>query len=200
MSPLREEQARATRDRIVDALTALLEDRRADEATTKEVARAAGVSESTVYRHFPDRAALVEAVAARLGDVGPGPGVPGSLEDLAAAAVELMSALEAHGVAARAEALLNADPRYYSEATRTNTRRFAELVEASLPEADAGRRVALAALLRVLLSAQTWLRLREEFGFDGDQSGPIVAWAVEAVLARVREGDLPPASAPPAAR
>jgi AcrR family transcriptional regulator len=200
VSPLREEQARATRDRIVDALTTLLEDRRADEATTKEVARTAGVSESTVYRHFPDRTALVEAVAARLGDIGPGPGVPHRLDDLATAAIELMGALETQAVAARAEALLNTDPRWYSEATRANTRRFTELVDASLPEADAGQRLAVAAVLRVLLSAQTWLRLREEFGLHGEESGPIVAWAVESLLTRVRESDLPPVRTAPAAQ
>lgn len=35
----------------------------------------------------------------------------------------------------------------------------------------------ITALLRSLYSVQTWLRMREEFGIPGTESGPVVAWA-----------------------
>ena len=58
-SPLRERQAQQTRELILDAVTELLENHRIDEVTTREIAQSAKVSERTVYRHFPDRDALL---------------------------------------------------------------------------------------------------------------------------------------------
>jgi AcrR family transcriptional regulator len=50
----------------------LLEDRTADDLGLREVARAVGVSATALYRHFPDKAALLRALAdeglARLAD------------------------------------------------------------------------------------------------------------------------------------
>lgn len=42
----------------------LLEDRAADDLGLREVARAVGVSATALYRHFPDKAALLKALAA----------------------------------------------------------------------------------------------------------------------------------------
>lgn len=43
----------------------LLEERQGDDIALREVARAAGVSATAVYRHFPDKAALLQALAAQ---------------------------------------------------------------------------------------------------------------------------------------
>lgn len=62
--------AARNRQRILDAARALYTTRGLDEPMD-QVARAAGVGVGTVYRHFPDRAALVRAVVAdRLAHVG----------------------------------------------------------------------------------------------------------------------------------
>jgi AcrR family transcriptional regulator len=194
-SPLRERQAQQTRDEILDALAALLADRGVDDLTTKELARAAGVSERTVYRHFPDRMALVEGLTSRFVDsTDRVPVVPERLEDVKPLAVELMRVLEAHDVEAQAEALLNADPRRYSESTRVHTRQFRELVDATFPELDDGQQTSIAAVVRVLVSAQTWLRMRTEFAIGGTASGPLVAWVIDAVINEVERGNPPPAS------
>lgn len=42
----------------------LLEERQADQLSLREIARAAGVSATAVYRHFPDKDALLDALAA----------------------------------------------------------------------------------------------------------------------------------------
>lgn len=68
-SALREEQARLTRDRILDALTALLADRRADDITTQRIAERAGVSQPTVYRYLPDRTALLNGMTERINEL-----------------------------------------------------------------------------------------------------------------------------------
>ena len=48
---------------LVDAGMELLATRTADDLSLREVARAVGVSATAVYRHFPDKAALMSALA-----------------------------------------------------------------------------------------------------------------------------------------
>lgn len=47
----------------IEAGLKLLEDREADDLGLREVARAVGVSATALYRHFPDKAALLRALA-----------------------------------------------------------------------------------------------------------------------------------------
>lgn len=60
-SPLREQQAAETRDRILAGLAQTMADGLA-EVSMPAVAEAAGVSVATVYRHFPSKRALFEAL------------------------------------------------------------------------------------------------------------------------------------------
>lgn len=56
---------RSTRDAIVDAATALLDDGGPAAVTLREVGRRAGVSHNAPYKHFADKESLLAAVAAR---------------------------------------------------------------------------------------------------------------------------------------
>jgi hypothetical protein len=49
----------------------------------------------------------------------------------------------------------------------------------TMPNLPADRRRAAAGLVTVLLSANTWARLRDEVGLDGTQSGDVTAWAID---------------------
>jgi len=60
-SPLREQQAAETRDRILAGLAQTMSDGIA-EVSVPAVAEAAGVSVATVYRHYPTKRALFEAL------------------------------------------------------------------------------------------------------------------------------------------
>jgi AcrR family transcriptional regulator len=193
-SPLRERQAQQTRDLIIDTLTDLLDTHRADEVTTRELARAAGVSERTVYRHFPDREALLGGLSDRLLSLTgttPPAGPIASIDDLPRTAVKLMAGLDEFHVAARAEALFNADPRRFSPATRENTEQFRQVVAEAFPDLDEREQVRIAAVTRCLLSSQAWLRMREEFGVPGVESGPTVAWVLSTIFKAMRRGQLP---------
>jgi AcrR family transcriptional regulator len=192
-SPLRERQAQQTRELILDALTDLLQDHRVDEIATRELAAAAGVSERTVYRHFPDRDALVSGLGERINQLGPDPSTSvHTIDDLKAALVEFMAAMEANRVIARADALFNADPRRFTEPTRANSARFHQVVAAARPELDARVQLRLSAALRCMFSAQGWLRMREEYDIPGDESGPMVAWIIDAIFNEIDRGNPPP--------
>ena len=195
-SILRERQVAQTRELILDAVTALLGDRRVDEVTTREIAAAAGVSERTVYRHFPDRDAVLEGLSQRMtrtDGVKPAFGV-GSLDDIAPLSRRLMELLDEHYVTARAEAVFNADPRRFAGDTQTNTRELRELLARELPELGEREQLRIAAVIRCLLSTQAWLRMREEFGVPGTESGPVVGWVVDTIIRELRAGNTPSAS------
>ncbi len=195
-SPLRESQANRTRDLILDALTELLADHRVDEVLTKQIAERAGVSQPTVYRHFPDRTALVDGLADRVEQkvaARHGSNMPASIEEWVAWAEAAFQATDDHAVEATAEAVLNADPRRFSQGSRRRSEELVEAVARSLPELDARDRRRVAALVRTLVSVQTWLRMREEFGIAGADSGSLVSWAIRTLVQEIRNGHLPDA-------
>ena len=198
-SPLRDEQARRTRDLVLDAFVDLLADRRADEITTREIAERAGVSQPTVYRYFPDRTALLEGISARIGERSSqlaelsdrDRDLVGSIDELGVRFETLFVTSDELAVEVRAEALLNADPRRYSVETRRHSAELLDLVAATFPELDGRQPAHVAGLLRCLGSSQSWLRMREEFDVPGVESGPLVRWAIDTLLAAVRAGELP---------
>src|SRR6185436_3392442 len=65
-SPLRDEQHQRTRDQILDGLLEAMKGGLAN-LSVPAVAKAARVSVPTVYRHFPTKAQLFDAVAQHVG-------------------------------------------------------------------------------------------------------------------------------------
>jgi AcrR family transcriptional regulator len=59
---------RARREQIVEAATRVLAEKGFRRATTREVARAAGVSEGTIYNYFEDKDALLLAILDKLNE------------------------------------------------------------------------------------------------------------------------------------
>jgi AcrR family transcriptional regulator len=193
---LRERQTAQTRELVLDAVTELIGDRRVDEVTTREIAATAGVSERTVYRHFPDREAMLEGLSGRMRDlagVNPAAGFQ-SIDDLAPTAIRLMAALDENYATARAEAVFNADPRRFAAETQANTRQLRELVSRGLPDLDEREQLHIAAVIRCLISSQAWLRMREEFGIPGNESGPVLAWVIDIIVRDLRAGNGPGSS------
>jgi AcrR family transcriptional regulator len=193
-STLRETQAQQTRELILDALVHLLDDRQADEVSTRQLAEQAGVSLRTVYRHFPDRDALLNGVADRLATVMGTRILEASLEtvdDLGPMVETMYAANDDFATLVRAEVLFNSDPTRQAQESRNRTDTTLNLVKATFPELDARDQFHLAALIRTLLAGRNWLQMREGFGLKGTQSGPLVAWALDALLIEVRRGNLP---------
>lgn len=63
---LRDEQRALTRDRIITALGHLIESRHPLDVTMSAVAEQAGVSEPTLYRHFPTKRDLFSALGSNI--------------------------------------------------------------------------------------------------------------------------------------
>lgn len=187
-SALREEQAARTRDRIADAAAALMGATRNPEAITfKAVAQRAGVTEMTVYRHFPTREDLLRGLWQALNErMGPGIGMPGSVEELLAQHAALLSGFDT--IAPQIIAGITTPQGREMRASLNEPRRraFRAIVQQQAPHLGATARTRAAAILQLLHSAHAWMSLREQWDFDGREAAAATRWAIDVLLDNLR--------------
>jgi AcrR family transcriptional regulator len=187
-SSLRQEQAELTRRKITRAAVDLLDARGGPEGITfKAVAAGAGVTEITVYRHFPTREALLQGVWGRLNEeMGPQIGMP---QDEAAL-------IDQHGrlfagfdrLAPQILAALSTPQGKEMRAALNEERRtaFLGIVDEAAPGLGEPERTRAAAVLQLLHSAHAWASLREQWNLDGAAAGEATRWAIETLLTKLR--------------
>jgi AcrR family transcriptional regulator len=183
-SQLRAEQAEETRTRILDA-TGRVMARGITRLSIPAVAREAGVSVPTVYRHFATKSDLVAAIyphaVQRAAVTQPAP--PRSIDELRDTARAYFEHVESYDDIARAAM---ASPA--SDEVRRQTmpyrlavfRRVADSIEPKLAEADRDR----IARLLVVLTASSSLRMwRDNLGSSVDEAVDDLTWLVNAAVA-----------------
>lgn len=182
---LRDRLSQTTRDVIVDALIAQLLETGAYDLTYFALARRAGVSVRTIYRHFPTRDDLLDELSRRVNAVVAIKEIPRNRESTVALVRTLFATFEKNApiVGAQIQAGLAGKVRARARQKRVNV--VEHVFTAAMPNLPAERRRAAAGVISVLLSANTWARLREEAGIEG---GEITAWAVD-TLWRALEGE-----------
>jgi AcrR family transcriptional regulator len=67
--PIREQLIEARRNQILDAAAAVFAEKGFHHATTKDIARTAGVSEGTIYNYFDSKADLLIGIMTRLAEL-----------------------------------------------------------------------------------------------------------------------------------
>jgi AcrR family transcriptional regulator len=193
-SPLRRDQAEATRIRILDAAARLLDRDGADTGlTNRKIAAEAGVTEMTVYRHFPSRTALDEALWRHVNDKL---GVAGGFPDRFDAMLERLPALFASFDAAPAHILstVTSPTGRSMRASQDDVRRSAFLtaVAAGAPDLSQADQRQAAAVLQLLYSAYAWLSLREQWTLEGADAQRAIRWAIQALTRDLQQrGDKP---------
>lgn len=183
-SPLREQQARDTREAILRALVEQIGHSRPGEFALSEVAARAGVSIRTVYRHFGSREQALRAIDAYVAERH-FPAIPADPAGLAGWVPELFAAFDAN--APWVEAMLRvgseADLRRAGKPRRVTALRRA--LAPALVGVDPVTAESAVAVVKHLLSAEAWRTLREDFGMDGVRAGGAVGWALQALLAEL---------------
>jgi AcrR family transcriptional regulator len=178
-SALRSRHADTTREVIVDALVEQLAERDAFDISYAELSRRAGVSIQTLYRHFPTRTDLVDALTRRVAAVlalGP---YPQSRAAVAAAVRRLFRSYDDHAALMTAQIRAGTVGTARAKGRKGRVSAFQTLLATATPNVATERRRAASGLFHILLSATTWYRLRDELGLDGAASGEITAWAVD---------------------
>jgi AcrR family transcriptional regulator len=185
---LRERKSEQVRLAAVEAVVAELESKAVDEISMGEVAAAAGMSLRTLYRHFPDRAALLHASGEHLyGSLGVPVDIPAA-EDISTSFLEAARRLSARPALARAlvqttagRAARSAARGQRVDAIRTALR---PLTDRSDPET--ARRCT--AVIAHLCSAASWVSVADDSGIDDAEAQEAVAWAIETLVAALKGG------------
>lgn len=188
-SPLREEQTRLTRELILGNLVELVSEQGAADLSIRDLAKRAAVSERTVYRHFPDRAALLEGLTAYVEARSSWPssqGMPGTLDGLVEMIPPSFASYDEREAEMRAMVLLNLDPARVASLTRRHQEVLRETVAREFPNLDESRQREAVSVIHLLASSRTWLRFRDQDGLEPGQAGRAAADATAAYIAWLR--------------
>jgi AcrR family transcriptional regulator len=186
---LRTRQAAVARIAILNALIRHLEAGDADAVAMEDLAREAGVSRRTLYRYFPSRSHLLDAAGEWIRgemlqlpvEIGP--------EGIAANFHTAASRLQKHPRLARA--LLRTETGRAVRGAYRNERVKAirRAIRAEAPDTSRRELERAAAVLAYLCSSNAWTTIQDESGLDASNAQAAVAWAIETLLARLREGN-----------
>lgn len=186
-APLRDRQAALARTAIFEALVQHLEDGDADDVSMEELAREAGVSRRTLYRYFPTRGELLAAAGEWIRDEALQLPVEIGAEGIAGSFRAAAARLSEHPKLARAllrtqtgSAMRSSSRDAREKAIRAAVRREVP----GLPHRDVERATAV---LRYLCSSRAWITIQDESGLDARDAQNAVVWAIETLLARLRE-------------
>jgi AcrR family transcriptional regulator len=186
-SSLRERQAAVIREAILDALASRLDRDDPDDVAMPQVAADAGISLRTLYRYFPTREAMFDAVGdhvvARMG-------LPRQIEG----ADDISRVfLESARRGAQSPELVRAMlwTRLGRRARSPHRRRRVESITAALTEVtshlppDEARRREGAIVY--LASLPAWITVSEECGLSAEDAQRGIAWAIHTLVAALRE-------------
>jgi AcrR family transcriptional regulator len=186
-SSLRQAQRAVTEQRIIEALAALVDEEHPLEISMAAVAKRAGVSEPTLYRHFPTKRDLFAALAGYQFQTVAAGLAPASVDDLA----------DAVGTVFRRSADLENVVRWTLAATdpervpRPNVQARMDMLRAALGDQAGGDDDAAEFLLQTVLlltSPMAWLYWKDYLGLEPADASRTAAWAIRA-LARAGQAD-----------
>ncbi|WP_374574652.1 TetR/AcrR family transcriptional regulator [Phenylobacterium sp.] len=187
-SRLRQEQAEATRERIVEAMAAILaEDGRIEAATNRAVAQRAGVTDVTVYRHFPSRELLLRALWEHLNRRnGANVGMPEGEAELVGNIAPLFATFDA--APAHITAAVTSEHGREMRGSLDPVRReaFLDAIAQAAAGLSPAEQAKAAGVIQLLHSAYAWLSLREQWNVTGQDAADAAGWAIETLLADLR--------------
>lgn len=180
-SPLRQRQAAGTRGLIIDALGEELARGGSGELSFGAVARRAGVAERTVYRHFPTREALIDALCTRVNETVLDLPEPLTAQNLAAGIAASFQSFDEHEVMMRGFLATAGGREVRAHARARRLRRIGAALRPVLQNAEPETARAVTAIVGQC-STGAWAALRDKAGLTGEQAGAAVAWAIETLL------------------
>ncbi len=197
MEDLRTRQRALAQQTILDACAALVTEHRHLDFAMKDVADRAGVSLRTVYNHFATREDLLDALGTMFNDHMAARGGPDAT-DLETGGIDLVTAIrvnlqlfeELDGVS-EAFAQLPLTDVGRDEERRVRTERIVEHIVGMMPSVPRDQAVAIATVLRHLLSHRSWFWLTREYGLTVDQVSDVVTWAATTLVDAAEGGDVP---------
>jgi AcrR family transcriptional regulator len=190
-SPLRRQRAVETRARIVTAGADIVHSLQSwdwRELTFRAVAKEAGVSESTVFRHFANERELHDAVMQRLHEQAGVSYERVALDEVADVADRVFSSLSAF---AALPLTLEVDDPAFATADVARKSALRAAMEDAAPDWSDRQREATAGILDVLWSPAGYEQLVRQWQLDPDQAAGAIRWVIGLVVNSVQNGTPP---------
>jgi AcrR family transcriptional regulator len=176
---LRDEQVAFTRRAIIKTVIELTGDPEAGPITVGEVSRRSGASPATIYRHFPNRDALVSAAAVERAETWEPPEPEGTPEQIARDYLVSLWGEESANMPLTRQATVTEGGR---ELRLERFRKFRSMEEAALREAGfdpaAPEIRKMLAGVATLTSIHAFLDLHDRQGLDVETAVDTVLWAL----------------------
>ena len=181
---LRAAQAEVTRVRILEA-TLIVMARGVASVSIPAVAREAGVSVPTVYRHFGTKQDLLAAVYLHVvRRSGPGELVPPrTLDELRAGVRAIFGGLDSADDIARAAMASPAAAEARRMGMPARLEIYRRMADAIAPELAQGDRDRIARVLTILISSSALRLWRDHLGSSVEQAADDIDWVIRAAIA-----------------
>jgi AcrR family transcriptional regulator len=186
-SSARQEGKLDTRDRILDAVVAVVTRQGVLAFTVQNVANAAGVALRTVYRHFATREALLdgldELLERRATEAGITLPTPADLAELPQRVRAVYQSFDAFRDAMRAYVIISIALGRRVPSFDRRTRTFRQSMARAFPGLTRKEVREAAGMIRLLGSTRTWFLLTIEQGMTTGAAAHTASWAMEALFA-----------------
>lgn len=180
---LRERQKQQTHELIVDALAEALAAGELDKITHDALAKRTGVSRQTVYRHFPDREALMQALWRRTNSQVVGVALPTTEAELLDKLPALFASLDRN---ADVITIAQSTPQGRALRMAVKDKRSADFLAATAQATKAlspeEARLATA-VVQLMAGGHAWIEMRQQWDLTGEQMAAAVGWAMRTLLA-----------------
>lgn len=185
-SPLRRAQAEATRERILAALAGLLEGGGEEMPSNAAIAAAAGVKEVTVYRHFPNRDALLDAFWVWINRQAGFLAFPQTEAELLGQPPRVFAGFDRMEGVIRASLRTRQGRELRLRANAERQEAFRRCLAPALQGLEPPEARRLLAVVQLLYSASAWQTMKDYWGLDGAEAGEAAAWAIRTLIDAVR--------------
>jgi AcrR family transcriptional regulator len=184
-SPLRQEQARRTREQILDGLIQAMAQGGLADLSIPAVAREAGVSVPTIYRYFHTKRELIESLGSYIvqkSGIRPQSGPPRSPEELIAMIKEAFLKYEGADEMLRAAAMseLSYEMRQYALPQRLKF--IEDALEPVMRHFDEADRLRLRNSVFLLTTTAIVRAFKDYLNLSGEEAADTVAWMIRALI------------------
>lgn len=176
-------QAAESKEKILKALVAQLNEEGLNDFSVPKVAKRAGFSLRTIYRHFANRKVLLEALSREVKSTKQSPALfPQSPSQMVELPFKLYPYYDSNAPLTRAQIYSELGRAIRALVTPTRRKMFEKAlkdVTSTLSERQAQQ---IDALFHLLIGNTAWLHFRETWGLSSKEAAEMSSWASRLVL------------------
>ncbi len=182
VKPVREAHKALTQERIVQAALEVIQRGEAETLTVAQVAAEAGVTERTIYRHFPTRDDLMAAVWAKVNERVATPTLPATPAEVIAQPMEMFPAFDAQEALIRAIVFTKQGRELRLSVNAERQKRFRQAVAMARPDLKEPEFTRVCAAVQLLDSSFAWSVMKDYWGLSGEEAGKAASAAITVLL------------------